>query len=266
MTYMDNLNIKELQERLLQTPLEAEVKHLSQAHVGPSWSFETRRVPEWHMIYIHRGEAAYEMERGRISLQPGRLILLAPETAYAAHPPEREMHFFPFRFRLPWPEKNAGAIGWARQPSYLAALCTECWRYQHTKPSAPFVQAALTMALREALLSLAQAGEPSPLQQLLQDLHEHPLQRISLQEMAQRTQLQPKTLARHFHRETGHSPIAYLVRLRLQHAGFLLDQTQLSVAQVAQECGYSDPYLFSRQFKAHQGHSPSAFRSRRGGA
>jgi len=53
----------------------------------------------------------------------------------------------------------------------------------------------------------------------------------------------------------------YLIRVRVGRACQLLDLTDLSVKEIAERVGYSDPYYFSRLFKKATAHSPVAYRN-----
>ena len=65
-------------------------------------------------------------------------------------------------------------------------------------------------------------------------------------------------LVRH---ETGQSPMAYFIQLKIRLACRLLDLTEKPVKVVASETGYSDPYYFSRVFKKVMGISPEKYRA-----
>lgn len=64
-----------------------------------------------------------------------------------------------------------------------------------------------------------------------------------------------------FKRHTGKTPVQFLMQLRLAHAVRLLDiyGASLSVATLAQQCGFADSVYFSHAFKAFTGHSPRAY-------
>ena len=68
------------------------------------------------------------------------------------------------------------------------------------------------------------------------------------------------TFRRRFRAAMQVSPGAYRVRRRLEQARLLL--LEKPVKQVAEELGYSDPFTFSAQFKAHFGLSPQHFQMR----
>ncbi len=87
-------------------------------------------------------------------------------------------------------------------------------------------------------------------------------QPLALSDVAQTLNIAYPTFRRRFREVMRLSPGAYRVRSRLERACYLL--MEKSVKQVADELGYSDPFVFSAQFKAHFGFSPRSFQSRQG--
>lgn len=69
-------------------------------------------------------------------------------------------------------------------------------------------------------------------------------------------------MSRLFRRYQNTTPQEYLKRLKLNKAASLLLSQDLSVKQVAYECGFSDPYYFSRLFRDVHGSSPKHYRRR----
>ncbi len=63
-----------------------------------------------------------------------------------------------------------------------------------------------------------------------------------------------------FQKELHTSPQEYLTNYRLTRAAELLLITDLSVEGVALSCGYGDPLVFSKAFKAKNGMTPSQYR------
>jgi transcriptional regulator GlxA family with amidase domain len=53
----------------------------------------------------------------------------------------------------------------------------------------------------------------------------------------------------------------YLVESRLDRARSLLTETTMTIHQIARALGYSDPFLFSRQFRSRYGLPPSHYRN-----
>lgn len=67
-------------------------------------------------------------------------------------------------------------------------------------------------------------------------------------------------LSRSFARRMGTSLVAYVHRLRAEEACRLLRLTDVPVTSIATRLGYGEVAYFSRQFKAHVGRSPLAYR------
>jgi len=63
-----------------------------------------------------------------------------------------------------------------------------------------------------------------------------------------------------FREQTGFSPIAWLGRLRIKWSCELLDTTRFSIAEIARQTGFSDPFYFTRYFRRVVGQSPRKYR------
>lgn len=59
---------------------------------------------------------------------------------------------------------------------------------------------------------------------------------------------------------TGHTPSEFIRNIRLRRGAQLLEQSGLTVAEIAYEVGFSNPKPFSKYFKALYGVAPSAYR------
>lgn len=85
---------------------------------------------------------------------------------------------------------------------------------------------------------------------------------LSIAELAAEYGLSHALFTRRFTIQMGVSPIAYLTDLRIQSAKALLAETAYTVAQVAEACGYEDPFYFSKRFHQITGLSPQMYRQR----
>lgn len=74
--------------------------------------------------------------------------------------------------------------------------------------------------------------------------------------------MSPSTLLPVFKSVTGHSPIEYLLNVRLTRAAERLLKSSKSVSEIASECGFTDSNYFSRQFRKHYNCSPRDYRGR----
>lgn len=82
---------------------------------------------------------------------------------------------------------------------------------------------------------------------------------LSVQEICREMGIHRSTLTRILRRESGLSPVEFLIRYRLQEAMTLLAQRRCSIKQVAALTGFSSQGYFSKTFRRRFGFLPSTF-------
>ncbi len=83
---------------------------------------------------------------------------------------------------------------------------------------------------------------------------------LSIEQLCQLSGLNYRTLNRRFQQATRTAPMEYVRNIRLDQARDLLKGTNLGIAEIAEQVGYSDGDYFSRLFKRRFQLPPSAFR------
>ena len=83
---------------------------------------------------------------------------------------------------------------------------------------------------------------------------------VSVASLALEFHVSPSHLSHVFKRITGYSPIDYLISCRLSAAKNLLAESEKSIKEIVDACGFSDESNFSRTFKSKTGVTPSEFR------
>lgn len=84
---------------------------------------------------------------------------------------------------------------------------------------------------------------------------------ISIDDLAHRTRLSPRTFIRRFKAATGNVPHAYLQLLRISAAREMLEQGAASIRAVSLKVGYQDVAFFRTLFKRHTGMTPGEYRT-----
>ena len=147
-------------------------------------------------------------------------------------------------------------------PSAYAAAVAELLK---ALPAVGEVSASET--LYHCLLSLFRSAAPAEAQpselidRAKQYIGAHFAEAISLMDIADSLKVTPNYLSAVFHSATGESYIKYLTRIRMQHAGALLQDSTLKIADVAGQCGYYSVKNFFRVFKSTYGQTPNEYRS-----
>jgi len=137
-----------------------------------------------------------------------------------------------------------------RQPGYkelTAAMFTEILIHQGR-----FVQ--------ENTPELQQAHLRSQLAKTAVYIHNHFTEDISVAQLAATEHMSERWYRSLFREAFGTSPSSYITDLRMAYARKLLRESNLSIAQVAQSCGYEDSLYFSRLFRKKTGIPPLAYR------
>ena len=109
-------------------------------------------------------------------------------------------------------------------------------------------------------VSSADRGTPHKVAETIVYMSEHLHETVRVPALARMANLAPTYFTALFKQQTGCAPRDYLHLLRIHRACQLLSGTGLSIKEIANRVGYQDPFHFSRQFKAFQGVSPTAFR------
>lgn len=93
-------------------------------------------------------------------------------------------------------------------------------------------------------------------------LDEHFLERITLDDLADRFYINKYYLTRIFKAQYGVSINAYISHLRITKAKHMLRFTNQTVEEIGEACGIGEQNYFSRFFKKIEGMSPSQYRNR----
>lgn len=109
--------------------------------------------------------------------------------------------------------------------------------------------------------------ETSRLREVLEWAQGHLGSPLSVDELAARALMSPRSFARHFRAATGSSPHAWLLSQRVALAQELLEQSDLGVDEIADRAGFGAAVTLRHHFARRVGTSPQAYRRTfRGGA
>ena len=94
----------------------------------------------------------------------------------------------------------------------------------------------------------------------LEHIETHYQQHITLETLARLSGMSPKYFCRYFRAIVHRSPIDYLNYYRIECACTYLVSTDMTVAEIAYHCGFSDSSFFIRSFKKYRGVTPRQYR------
>lgn len=248
--------------------------------MGPSYTnWRPRGSEDWLLIYTEDGSGQFKTRRGLFQTNPGDVVLYAPGDMqdYQTSPtaPQWELSWVHFHPRqhwdkfLQWPLHENGLrflalAGHENRADFATALHGVLDFARRTLPGAlDFASASLEQALLWCYVAASQTGEaPSDhrVRQAADYLASHLSEPFHLEKLAAQCNLSVSRLSHLFKDQMGITPQQFQEQHRMRHACHLLSLTSLSVAEVAREVGYEDPFYFSNRFRRNQGESPLRYR------
>lgn len=110
----------------------------------------------------------------------------------------------------------------------------------------------------------SEKGTDVPVKRFNKTIHyikENYSSKISVEELATAENLSVTHFIASFKKETGMSPISFLIYFRLSMATEMLLNTKKTIGQIAYDVGINDPFYFNKLFKKAYKLSPSEFRA-----
>lgn len=102
----------------------------------------------------------------------------------------------------------------------------------------------------------------SSLAGLIEWMTYHSHEPLNVEVLARQAGMSPRTFARRFREQTGTTPLQYLLRMRVQRAQELLEESPMAVDQIAMQVGFDSPVTFRARFRGVVGLTPTEYRRR----
>ena len=149
---------------------------------------------------------------------------------------------------------------------YLEAILRECEGRQEgwSEVCASLTQVIFLLLRRQLFFrstNPSRSKTGSECARVRQYIDEHFAEPLNLDELARLTHMSKHYLVHSFTRETGMSPIRYLLSRRIEESKRLLESSDSSVGQIGLSVGFSSLSYFSQRFKEATDQTPSAYRS-----
>ena len=135
----------------------------------------------------------------------------------------------------------------------------------------PYAAAFITHLLQDILLAALRYGKrrnpctgesADKIQEVARYISENYHLPLTLHEAAQMAYMEDTYFSKRFKMLTGFGFQEYLTQTRIRAAQQLLSDTQLSVGEISERCGFSSSNYFGDAFRRWTGTSPSAYRQK----
>ncbi len=246
----------------------------------PVWEFKPYRLTDFLLWCVLDGVGTAWVKEREMPLRPGTCLVLEPGSALTAtHDPKRRLRVFYLHadiFDAQGRPLDGATLALPPLPVVVHDLTIfEPLARQVVEGHAAGTDAGrlkVNFALRLALLQIHEAAQAhatrsdgSRLAAVLLAVKETPGLAWPVPELADRAGLSVSQTARRIRELTGLSPREFVIRARVERARRLMEESTMSLKQIAESLGYSDVYFFHRQFKTVAGVTPGRWRSDRRG-
>jgi len=241
----------------------------------PVWELRPYRLVDFLVWCVLDGVGTAWIAGREMPLSPGTCLLLPPGAALAAvHDPRRRLRvfylhadFLDSRAR----RATAATMNLPPMPVVVTDLSTfEPLARQIVEGNAtPTAAGRLRrdLALRLVLLQINESAQSpvtrsdgTKLTGALLAVRENPGSAWTVPAIASQAGLSVSQAARRIRQLTGFSPREFVIRARIERARRLMEESAMSLEQIAETLGYTDVYFFHRQFKAVAGVTPGRWR------
>lgn len=248
--------------------------HQQAAKPGYSWDLYRQRRKEWGVVCVLSGTGEYAYSDRTVELlSAGSVALIPPTTAYGFQvPPDCPcclhctVNFLADDSFLSMLEPDRLCVFRPADFHHFQQLFQEIVSLWNRKQMGykMLVMSRLYQLIHDMLhLQMQQKIAPgiwdmvAPAQLYIA---EHPQEALRVEALARLCSLSATHFRRLFRQAYGLSPAAYIQGIRLEKAKDLLRVPSCSIAEIAEQCGFSDANYFIRFFKRQMGTTPHQYR------
>ena len=237
-----------------------------------------RTVDAFQLVFIMDGKG-YFLDRGiRYEVSKGALMLIRPGI-WHSYKPARETGWTEFFVAFdgemmtrviadafPSDSSNVYQVNDVENVAEIFRKALELAR-EDTADTMLFLKALLSLLLSKVVFS----GSMNPkdgrnttklVAKARSYMEKNIHKKIDMNEIADMLGVSYTSFAVAFKNQTGESPVRFLRKLRLQKARYELHNTNMSIKQIALDCGFSSSEYFCHFFREEIGETPSVFRER----
>lgn len=239
----------------------------------PGGAINRTECPGDDVLYCLSGQGEIRVGGQGFRLLPGQLAWIPGDVPHG-HCADLQDPWSVMWFRIDGPEL-AGLRRRVFGPEHFRMTISEgpdliAWfeaLFKILEEQRPDIDLRMHGAIASLLLLLVRQRDPSVqktlpphLDRLVRAISANPASPWAAEDLVRIADKSPSQLRRLFHVHLGTTPRSFIRKRRLMRAQRLMLETSLTLQEVAAECGFSDGYHFSRDFKRLVGRSPTEWR------
>ncbi|MBE7024980.1 MAG: AraC family transcriptional regulator [Ruminococcaceae bacterium] len=229
----------------------------------------------YEIYYLKSGEKNYFIEDNVYPLLPGDFALISGYVLHKTSGKNFERILLNFEYEdIPEPLREAVDTCFSKVVIHTPAnsrqyieLLLERMNAEYLENgsriflAAQFACLVLEIARFSAARSKAPDAATRQILEIVRFINQNYAEELSVEKLAERAFLSRSHFCRQFKKVTGFSPIEYIHSMRLRSAENLLENTELSITEIALQSGFSSSNYFGDLFRRYRGMSPRQWRN-----
>lgn len=243
-----------------------------EAVIREEWGHRAPLVrKDYYFLHSMGGNIVGQIDGREVCIMSGQAICISAGTPYQLRtetPMSKWTHYYWIHFTGFEAAELLAHSGIEPNSVFDVGVGEEIFSYYERlfsefRTQSPEFEYNAALQLRYVLYSLGRARgdrKRGRLDRSIRYIHTHLRYELTVEELAAMEFLGVSRYRELFRQETGTSPSEYIASLRTERAKYLLSQTDMTIAEIAEAVGYENRHYFQAVFKARVGITPGAFR------
>jgi AraC-like DNA-binding protein len=233
-----------------------------------NWSIPERKIDNHELVLITEGTGFITIEGKKIEVNKDTLIYFYPNqkhSLFVKNEPYMKFYGVHFIFKNNMQKLQLPDITTLKNSKKLKKLFDEL---HHTYTEKLYLYSwRQNIILQEIFFDIFYNIQcyNSPINEnridkVLTYIHSNPYKQYTIAELTNLAGIKKSLFIKIFKEITDYTPIEYTTKLKLDHSKNFLVNSPMSISDIAFQCGFNDPFYFSRLFKNNFGISPKGFK------
>lgn len=226
----------------------------------------TAAAPSWTLHWSRTGTASIEYKGAKHRVGPDKVALLSPYVQAHEIMAEGEEHTYVHFTLGPEQDRVGPSLFVLPVKGHVRLLLNQVTAAYRQKDRLSRADVMHVHALLDLLLAeLPESVWPRPIRDqrirhVLHHLDQHAGTVLTNNVLAKLAGMSTNAFIRLFSQEVDESPQRFVQRVRISKAALLLAQSDFSIEQIAERCGFCDRNYFSSVFRRIYGLGPATYR------